>query len=100
MEQIEVRILDRGYMLSVSPEDKQALQDSAQMVDARMRSIRDTGKVSGLDRIAVMAALQLAHELLSSKIGDGPSTGEVIARIRKMSKDIDAEIQRQSRLFE
>jgi cell division protein ZapA len=100
MEQIEVRILDRDYKLAVSAEERSALLDSAQVVDDKMRAIRDAGKVSGLDRIAVMAALQLAHELLASRHGDGPTTGEMLKRIRKMTDDIDAELQRQSRLFE
>jgi cell division protein ZapA len=100
MEQIEVKILDRDYKLMVSGDDKAALLQSAEVVDAKMRAIRDAGKVAGTDRIAVMAALQLAHELLASRQGDGPSTGEMMKRIRKMTETLDAELVRQSKLFE
>ena len=67
MEQIEAKILDRDYKLAVSPEDKSRLLQAVRIVDDKMRSIRDAGKVSSIDRVAVMAALQLAHELLAAQ---------------------------------
>lgn len=99
MEQLDVKILDREYRLAVSPEDKTRLLDAVSVVDDKMRSIRDAGKISGLERIAVMAALQLAHELLGSAGGDAKPTIETAQRIRKMSEDIEAEIRRQQDLF-
>ena len=67
MEQIDVRILDRDYRLAVPAEEKDRLLDAVRVVDEKMRSIRDAGRVAGVDRIAVMAALQLAHELLGAR---------------------------------
>lgn len=100
MEQINVRILDRDYKLAVSPDQRERLLEAVAMVDERMRSIRDSGRVAGLDRIAVMAALQLAHELLGAAVpGSSTATGDVIRRIRRISEDIDAEIKRQESLF-
>lgn len=100
MEQIDVRILDRDYKLAVSPEQRERLLEAVAMVDQRMRSIRDSGRVAGVDRIAVMVALQLANELLGASLpGSSAPTGEVIRRIRKMNEEIDAEIKRQERLF-
>lgn len=100
MEQIDVKILDRDYKLAVDEADRGRLVDAAQMVDEKMRSIRDAGRINGVDRIAVMAALQLAHELLSNsgKPADAV-TGEVAKRIRKMTEDLDAEFKRQESLF-
>jgi cell division protein ZapA len=95
MAQIDVRILDRDYKLSVSDDDRTRLLEAVAVVDEKMRAIRDAGKVAGLDRIAVMAALQLAHELL----GAGGGTGDAIRRIRRMSEELDAEIKRQESLF-
>ncbi|HWS76645.1 MAG TPA: cell division protein ZapA [Quisquiliibacterium sp.] len=100
MEQIDVRILDRDYKLAVSPDQRERLLEAVAMVDQRMRSLRDSGRVAGVDRIAVMVALQLANELLSASLpGSSAPTGEVIRRIRKMNEEIDAEIKRQERLF-
>jgi len=98
--QLDVKILDRDYRLAVSDEGKEDLLRAVTIVDEKMRSIREAGKVSGLDRIAVMAALQLAHELLSASAGTGSAPqAEVLRRIRRMSEDIDAEIKRQESLF-
>ncbi len=101
MEQIDVRILDRDYRLAVSPDQRERLLEAVSMVDGRMRSIRDSGRVSGIDRIAVMAALQLANELLNAPAGGdgGPSTGDILRRIRGLKEEIDAEIAQQERLF-
>ncbi|MDE1462530.1 cell division protein ZapA [Spartinivicinus poritis] len=59
-----VNILDKGYRVSCKPEEQRALVDAAQYLDSKMREIRERGAVVGLERIAVMAALNIAHELL------------------------------------
>ena len=99
-EQIDVKILDRDYKLAVDESEKSKLVDAARMVDEKMRSIRSAGRINGVDRIAVMAALQLAHELLSSTAGgETPVANDVVKRIRKMTEDLDAEFKRQESLF-
>lgn len=98
MEQIDVKILDKDYRLAVSAEDKPRLVEAAALVDEKMRLVRDAGRISGLDRIAVMAALQLANELLgASEKGEGSI--DAVRRIRRMSDAIEAELVRQERLF-
>ena len=62
-----VSILDREFRVSCPPEEQQHLLDSAEVLDQRMREIRDTGRVIGVDRIAMMAALNLTSELLSQE---------------------------------
>ena len=61
---IAVRILDTDYRVSCPESDVAALRESAQDLDERMRGVRAGGKVRGLDRIAVMAALNMAHDNL------------------------------------
>ena len=63
-EPVKVYILDREFMIACPPEERNALLQSAAMLDQKMREIRDQGKVVGMDRIAIMAGLNLAHELL------------------------------------
>jgi cell division protein ZapA len=100
MAQIDVKILDREFRLAVADEDKPRLLEAVRMVDDKMRSVRDAGRISGIDRIAVMAALQLAHELLGSdNSAVGPKSAEMMTRIRKMTDELDAEIKRQESLF-
>ncbi|MCF7981888.1 MAG: cell division protein ZapA [Pseudomonadales bacterium] len=60
----KVLILDKEYLIACPPEEQQALQLSAQHLDKQMRAIRSSGKVHGLERIAVMAALNITHEFI------------------------------------
>ena len=64
MEQIEARILDRIYKLQVPVQERDRLMQAVELVDRKMREIRDAGKAQGPDRIAVNAALQLVYEFL------------------------------------
>ena len=62
---ITVHILDKEYLISCPEEEKHDLIRSADYLDKKMREIRDAGKIVGSDRIAVMAALNISHELLT-----------------------------------
>lgn len=66
-ETVYVQILDKDYQVACPREERDALQQSAQLLDERMRAIKRSGSVIGLERIAVMAALNLSHELLQAK---------------------------------
>jgi cell division protein ZapA len=100
MEPIDVKILDRDYRLAVPAQERSQLMDAVRVVDDKMRSIRDNGRVSGIDRIAIMAALQLAHELLDARTAAaGEGAAESIRRIRMMTRELDEEIKRQEDLF-
>lgn len=67
--QVTVRILDKEYRVACRPDEEQALFEAAGYLNGKMQEIRDKGRVIGIDRIAVMAALNLAHELLQSQAG-------------------------------
>lgn len=69
-EPVKVYILDKEYLVACPPDQKEGLLRSARYLDKRMQEIRASGKVIGLDRIAVMAALNIAHELLSGQHDD------------------------------
>lgn len=61
---VSVYILDKEYRLSCTPEEKKALQNAAELVDGKMRELRSRGNAVGTDRLAVVVALNIAHELL------------------------------------
>ncbi len=63
---INVKIMEKEYQIACPANERKALVDSAELLNSKMREIRDSGKVVGLDRIAVMAALNMANELLAS----------------------------------
>lgn len=72
---VEVKILDKEYLVSCPEEEQEALLRSARHLDTKMREIRSSGKVFGTERIAVMAALNITHELLErDTMSDATST--------------------------
>lgn len=75
MEQIEVRILDRNFKLQVPAQERERLMRAVQIVDRKMREIRDAGRAQGTDRIAVNAALQLVYEFLGREASVTTATG-------------------------
>ena len=99
MENLSVSILGREYRLACSPDEKEALLKSARLVDSKMEAIREAGKVMGADRIAVMAALQFAHELLYSRGSDGVEVGEIRRRVRDLVQVCDEALLPQEKLF-
>ena len=62
-EPVVIRILDREYTVGCEPDERDSLSAAARLLDARMREIRGGNRVAALDRVAVLAALNLAHEL-------------------------------------
>jgi cell division protein ZapA len=72
MKQVEVKIMGQGYMLGAPDGGEERLREAVQRVDAAMCKIRDAGKIKARDRIAVLAALNLAFELSQARQEPGP----------------------------
>ncbi|ROR34632.1 cell division protein ZapA [Inmirania thermothiophila] len=85
---VTVRILDREYRVACPPEEREALLTSARHLGERMREIRDSGKVVGLERIAVMAALNITHDYLRLREERSRSIAELRARIDALQRRI------------
>ncbi len=103
MERLDVMILGREYPLACAPEEKESLLTAASMVDRTMQRIRSSGKIAGTERIAVMAALQLAGELMNAQSPDGSlsqlAVGDYKRKIEDMARMIDAAMGTQEKLF-
>ena len=63
---LEVKILEKDYLVSCPPEEQASLSFAASHLDKKMREIRSSGKVHGTERIAVMAALNITYEMMAS----------------------------------
>jgi cell division protein ZapA len=100
---LDVSILGREYRVACRESERDELLQAVQFLDRRMREIRDSGKVAGSERIAVMAALNIAHELLRSKSGVAASGGfdsaAIQRRISSMQSAIDRAMAEQEKLF-
>ena len=89
MKQLSIRLLDREMKVAVPEEQSDTLYQASRNLDARLRELRDSNKVSGLDKIALLVALDLAHELLLQQAGKEQNT-ELAHRLRRMQEKIDA----------
>lgn len=99
MEHLTLTILDREYRLACKPEEKDSLLKCAAYVDEKMQEIRGAGKVMGADRVAVMAALQIAHELFAARSADGVDVGALRRRARDLVQACDEALLPQEKLF-
>jgi len=90
VSRVSIRILEKEYHVACPPEHRHALLDSADLLNRRMREIRDSGKVVGLDRIAVMAALNITNELLSAKGRDENLESDVAERLRLLRERVES----------
>jgi cell division protein ZapA len=96
---IEVTLLGRTYRVACGDGEREALMQAVAYLDGKMNEIRKSGKVMGAERIAVMAALNVAHELLSVKLGAGFDVGQAKRRISAIESQLDAAIAKQENLF-
>ena len=87
---VTVRILDKEYRIGCKDGEQEGLLLSAQYVDQQMREIRRSGRVLGADRIAVMVALNIAHELLQDRRVSDRSEEAIGERIRNLQKKIES----------
>jgi len=88
--QVSVRILDKEYQVACPSGERTDLLDSAEILNAKMREIRDSGRVVGLDRIAVMAALNMANDLLHAQAKDRLVEGDLSSRLKIISERVES----------
>jgi cell division protein ZapA len=88
-EPVEVRILDREFTVGCEPGERDSLMAAAQLLDTRMREIRGAHKMAALDRIAVLAALNLAHELIQQRSGGGERERELTRSLGDLTRRLD-----------
>lgn len=94
---IEIHILGRAYKVACSREEEPALIAAADYLDEKMRAIRETSKVIGAERIAIMAGLNLAHDLLTQ--GGGNQIETARERLKQCNALLDTVLEDQDKLF-
>jgi cell division protein ZapA len=87
---VKIKILDKEYLVSCPEDEQDVLLASAKHLNEKMLAIRSGGKVVGVDRIAVMAGLNIAHEAIESGVVGGNRAQSVAARLNKLNERIDA----------
>ena len=98
-ETLTVNLGGREYRMACASDEKELLLTCARYVDQKMSSIQASNKVMGTDRIAALAALQIAQELFAAKSADGLSVGELRRRLRDLNTLADEMLAPQEKLF-
>lgn len=100
---LTLSVLGREFRVACPEGEEKALIASADYLDKRIKEIRDTGKVSGNERLAIMAALNIAHELMSNRENGSSMSfdgAEIRRRIVSMQEAVDAALASdQEKLF-
>lgn len=88
-EAVNIRILDREYTIGVAPEERDELIAAARMLDAKMREIRNANRMASVDRVAVLAALNLAHDLHQLRQEHEARDHEISHTLHELNRKLD-----------
>ena len=95
---MQISIMGRDFRVACAPEEQKSLQEAVDFLNKKMQEIKDQGKINGLDRIAIMAALNISHEFLSAKVGSF-YVSEFKRRMNSIETTLDQAMADQEKLF-
>jgi cell division protein ZapA len=95
---VSVRLLDREYQVACPAEERSDLLDSAEYLDAKMREVRDSGKVVGVDRIAVISALNIANELIKLRRNGSSVDSDLGAKLQRLRERVESALEKGQQL--
>jgi cell division protein ZapA len=93
IKQLDVAIMGREFRVACPAQEEATFEQAASYLDSKMREIRDTSNIVGIDKIAILAALNIAHEFMNAKLGNGFDIGSFKRRIDRMQETIDAALK-------
>jgi len=96
---LDIKLLDKELRVACPEEERGELLDAVAYLDKKMREIRSAGKIASAERIALMAALNITHELLSVKVGRGFDLADFKRKMDSMQAAIDEALAEQDTLF-
>lgn len=89
-EPVAVRILDREYLIACKPEERSGLVSAAAYLDGKLRELRDSHRGGGLERIAILAGLNIAHELLDHQQQQSSQSQNLAQHLQAIKTKLDA----------
>ena len=96
---LQITIMGRQYRVACAPDEQEGLLKAVDYLDRKMQEVRDNGKVIGHERIAIMAALNIAHELLTTMVGGAFDIAEIKRRMASMETVLERALSEQNELF-
>ena len=94
---LQISVMGREFRVACPENEQKGLLEAVDYLNKKMGEIRDGGKVIGIERIAIMAALNIAHELLSTKVGGGFDIAELKRRMNRMETVLDQALRDQGK---
>ncbi len=88
-EPVNIHVLDREYTIGVEPDERDSLMAAARLLDSKMREVRGANRMAAVDRIAVLAALNLAHELQQLRDSGGQHDRELTNTLTRLQRTLD-----------
>lgn len=95
---LQINIMGREFRVACTPDEQKSLQEAVDYLNLKMQQIKDQGKINGLDRIAIMAALNISHEFLSARVGTFDVV-EIKRRMTVLGSTLDQAMADQEKLF-
>jgi cell division protein ZapA len=95
---LQINVMGREFRVACPESEQKELLEAVEYLNRKMDEIRDNAKVIGVERIAIMAALNIAHELLTTKVG-GFDMAALKRRMQNMETTLDQALRDQSKLF-
>ena len=95
---MQVNIMGREFRVACTPDEQKALLEAVDYLNRKMQEIKDQGKVTGLDRVAIMAALNISHEFLTMRLGSF-DVSEFKRRMASIETTLDQALADQEKLF-
>jgi cell division protein ZapA len=96
---LQITLMGRQYRVACAQEEQEGLLKAVDYLNQKMQEVRDSSKVIGQERIAIMAALNIAHEFLTTKVGGGFDIAEIKRRMAGMETVLDRAMSEQNELF-
>jgi cell division protein ZapA len=96
---LQITLMGRQYRVACTQEEQEGLLKAVEFLNRKMQEVRDNGKVIGQERIAIMAALNIAHEFLTTKVGGGFDMAEIKRRMASMETVLERALSEQNELF-
>ena len=96
---MQISIMGREFRVACKPEEQKSLLEAVDYLNRKMQEIKEQGKITGLERIAIMAALNIAHEYLSMRVGGNFDVAEFKRRINSIGTTLDQALADQNELF-
>jgi len=95
---MQISIMGREFRVACEPDEQKALLEAVDYLNRKMQEIKEQGKITGLDRIAIMAALNISHEFMTTRVGNF-DVSEIRRRMINIEAALDQALAEQEKLF-